>query len=613
TEETLKDTPAMLKTFDDFQDAIAHSVRRQMVAWLRPRNSLLPIHNLPIELIQHILRFALFASNGRRRHDYVSKLNTLRAVSWTWRDLIDRTPAFWTQISSQDHIDFAFEAFQKSQNYPLQLKCAGTMGYESLSPFLDMAVKHLGRWEYIVLKKLDSDLVIKDYFLSPAPRLKGLALSKRTPSVLYGSQQLGPLLAGEFTNLQELRVVRCDFIGQQNVYFQGLKLLEIEGLWLEWEVLLGILSGNHDLRELRIDRITFYQSIHPSPPPPPIVLPYLTQLTLTYLEQVVMEEELSLWTSKYIPIRRILQRVQMPLCTVFEVQTGSWFPENSELEAFFDRIPRPVDVLTRTETANAVNSKLKPPIATVTLWEGDFECQGFWTLGSSARFRLLLRGVYPNAGIGWARRELVDAWTESRNPEIRLRLWMDAEGVNVETIKSRLQDLETVVELDVIGNSLAEAPVAADLSKILSTPAVSDTGSIIGPFLGLRRLRISSCGITGRDVARIMTERYARVIQPSGSEEEEGITVILGEGMERLSRSAARDIRAAPGVKDCVLCADIGLRDDDARSLTSSDGSDWAPQFEADNDDATDLGSVDEFENEEHDIPINEASELFET
>ncbi|KAG9003342.1 hypothetical protein FRB90_011197 [Tulasnella sp. 427] len=619
-EDTLDDTPAMLETFDDFQDAISKSVRRQMVAWLRPRNSLLPIHNLPIELIQHILRFALFASNGRRRHDYVSKLNTLRAVSWTWRDLIDRTPAFWTQISSQDHIDFAFEAFQKSQNYPLQLKCVGTMDYESLSPFLDMAVEHLGRWEYIVLKKLDSDLIIKEYFLSPAPRLKGLAFSKMIPSGLYAFQQLGPFLGAEFTNLQELRAVQCDFIGGQNVHFQRLKLLEIEGLWLEWEVLFGILSGNHDLQELRIDRTAFRQYIHPPSPPQPIVLSRLTRLTLTYLEEAVGEEA---WTTRFdVPIRRILAQVQTPVCASFEVQTASPNPKATELEDLFNLIPRPMDILSREESANAVKST---PMATVTLWEGDFECQAFWTPKSSTRFRLLVKGAYPNVGIGWARREFVDAWTESKKPDIRLRLWMDDEGVNVETIK-RLQDVETVVELDVIGNSLAEAPVAADLGKILSTPAVSDTGSIVGPFLGLRRLRMSSCGIAGRDIARIVTERYARVIsprgtvpqsssdaQPSGSEEIEGITVILGEGMERLSRSTTRDIRAAPGVKDCVLCAEIGLRDDDARSSTLSEGSDWAPQFEADDNDATDLGSVDGFEDVEYDIPIDEAFEVFET
>ncbi|KAG8952918.1 hypothetical protein FRC04_003369 [Tulasnella sp. 424] len=592
---TFEETPAMIDTFNDFRGAIENSVRRKTAAWLRPRNSLAPIHKLPVELIQHIFHLTLFASSGRRHRQYVAKLNVLRSVAWMWRDLIDRTPSFWTQLSSRDHIDFVSDALEKSQNYNLQLKYAGNCEDGGSSPFLEKAFVHLHRWEHVVIREPHGRL-IESYLMSPAPRLKRFTFSTQLLLLVGDYPPSGIFFGGELGGLEEFRVVGLGNMDWTDFPCRRLKTLEIEGCSiLDMETFFGILAENPELGILRIHSVTFHDHIHPSREPESLVLPRLTNFTFTNNTEMLGEEGMQ---TNDTPFLRLLQRVQIPACTSFWVEIGSLNTINTPSDEFFQVIPRPIDVFTRGGSGQT--SKSNRPIVRMILHASQFECQAFGTPKSGFKYRVLLRSVPTDVGAEWARREFVDAWAETSEPEIHLQCFADEEGNTLDV----MSDFANVVQLDAIGNFAPE-----QLAQRLETPVTSESGTLIGPFLGLRNLRLDYCYITGTDVLRMVKERFLRITNALRPGEpgakggtasvslEEGITIIWGADMDRISRSIAREIRAAPGVKDLWLDPDSSLEDDGSSSC-SSEESDWSPHFVI-SDDGPDTSSEDGVDHDE--------------
>ncbi|KAG8952915.1 hypothetical protein FRC04_003366 [Tulasnella sp. 424] len=585
-ENTFGDISAMLDKFNDFRAAIATAVSTKASRWLRRRNSLAPIHKLPIEIIQSIFRHMLFASSGRRRRRFVARLQALRSTSSLWRELIDRTPSFWVQLSSEDHIHFVSEALQKSQNLTLQLKYLGKFGNEpTSSPFLEKAFVHLDRWEYVAIQEPHGILVEK-YFTTPAPRLKGMVLSTQMGFVEFGPSPPGLLFGGNLANLEEFRAVRWKDMNWADVHCHRLTVLEIEDyFWLDMETLFGIIAENMDLRILRMHFITFSEYTHPPRSHEPLVLPRLTDVTITNIAELTSENHRQ---SEDVPVMRMLQRLRFPACVSFTVEIGVYGVSDVTPEDFFRLIPRPIEIFTR---GGGQVSRSKPPVARVKFWPYGIGCEAFGNAKSSPKYSMVLNGAHRSAGVEWTRRELVDVWTETK-PDLQLRYWVDDERTKMDDILD-LQDLVSVVELEVDGSPRFGIPEVSGVAQRLGTPVISASGTITGPFLRLRTLRLSKCAIDGKELLRMAKERGAWITNVSsegdGEQQEAnaaiggGLSIILGEGMKKFSKTITRrDILAAPGIKDIKVLEnhDSQLVDEHDGSLsTSSQESDWSPNY----------------------------------
>ncbi|KAG8952913.1 hypothetical protein FRC04_003364 [Tulasnella sp. 424] len=582
TEKTFGETLATLDKFADFQAAIAKSVRTKTFAWLRHRNSLTLVYKLPIELLQSIFHLILFASNGQRRRNFVARLHALRSVSWMWRDLIDWTPSLWTQLSSDDHIEFVSQALQKSQKQNLRLKYDGKLGNGESSPFLEQALVHLDRWEYVVIQE-PHGLLVEKYFSSPAPRLKRMVLSTKFGYLRFGPGPPSLLFRGELADLEEFRAVRwrdTDWIG---VSCHRLTVLEIEDCFmLDMETLFGIIAENPNLRILRIHFITFRPYTHPPKDYEPIVLSRLTDFTFTNIAEIQFERQV-----QDIPVMRMLRRLRFPACVSFAIEIGIYGDSDVTPEDFLHLIPRPIEIFTR---GGDRLSRPKPPTARVEFWDREFECHTLGSPKSNPKYSMVLRGVERNVGVEWTRRELVEAWTEAK-PNLQLQYWVDNNRCKLEHV-FYFQDLESVVGLEVMGSSNVERPVGSGLARRLEIPVVSASGSTIGPFLHLQTLRFSYCSVDGKQLLRVVKERFFCITNPSSKGEGEareanaatgrGLSIIWGEGMKKLPRKITRDILAVPGVKDIKTLKDThsGPADDhDGSSSISSEESDWYPHY----------------------------------
>ncbi|KAG8977182.1 hypothetical protein FRC05_002181 [Tulasnella sp. 425] len=493
-----------------------------------------------------------------------------------------------------DNIDFVSEALQKSQNQTLQLKYVASLEKEvSSSPFLEKAFVHLDRWEYVVIQEPHGVLVEK-YFSSPAPRLKGMVLSTQMGFVAYGPRPPPLLFGGELADLDEFRAIRWKQMDWTDIHCHKLSVLEIEDYFsLDMETLFGVIAENLDLRILRIHFITFCEYNHSPLKSQPLVLRCLTDFTFTNIAEMVGEDRRQV---RDIPVMRMLQRVQIPACTSFDIEIDLYNASDAVQKDFFRLIPSPIETFKRRGETQGFSSK--PPAARITFWAGEFQCEGFRNAKSSLKYGLFLRNVPRSLGFEWIRKELVAEWTETR-PDLQLRYWVDDDQYKIDDI-FELGDLDHVVELEVMGSPLVGKPgVGSGLAKRLASPLTSHSGAVTGPFVRLSTLRLDHCAVTGKEMLSIVKDRFARITNPSSNlkgrkgakkkkvdvRAEGGITVVLGKGMQRFSDSIARGIRSAPGVKDLRWRSDPPITDDDGSS--SSEESDWYPRYADDFEDTS--------------------------
>ncbi|KAG8952917.1 hypothetical protein FRC04_003368 [Tulasnella sp. 424] len=375
------------------------------------------------------------------------------------------------------------------------------------------------------------------------------------------------LFGGDLAEVEEFRAVRWKGMDWTDFHCHKLKVLEIDNYsLLDMETLFGILAENLDLRILRINLITFRQYTHPPQDRIPLILSHLTHFEFTNITSCHPDVATRPIPCVYLLLgrKRIMEYHQTT-------------PED-----LFHIIPRPIDIFTRGGSVRT--SRL--PYVRITSSSHDFHCQA---IGTCFQYRILLRGVPLNVGSRWIRRELADAWTETTKPELQLHRWVDEVTCKLDDI-FYLQDLENVAKLDVTGNFHARDPLGTALTKRLQTPVISESGTVIRPFPGLRTLRLDCCAITETDVLRMVEERSGQITSPPGPNEqgseggeasvstEEGITIISGAVMSKIPRSIAREICAVPEVKDLRLDSDCSM-ENDASSLCSSEESDWSPQI----------------------------------
>ncbi|KAG8947662.1 hypothetical protein FRC04_010596 [Tulasnella sp. 424] len=558
---------ASLKRFASFKATCANLVRHTEVKHIRQRNALLPIQKLPDELLHLIFHLLLFTATDLRRNFYVWRISTLRAVSWSWRDLIDCTPRFWAHISSKDHTDFVSDALKKSLNLPLHMKYTGSVMHEPELAFLDKVFAHRHRWESVAIHEPQGELV-QTFFHFPAPTLKKLLLSTDT-GYASGGGALDELFGGELKNLEVLRAVRWKNIKWSDAYFTGLRVLEIEDYYmLDMGPIFNILAGNPCLEVLRLHFIAFAQYTPPHPIPSPIALESLRELTWTDVRQEVETRT----GGRDVALTRILQCIRVPACSKFEVD--SWLQDGSGVspEELVRLILPPMQVAARTTSGI---SNLHPVVVDASFGERGFQLKASRDSRSTASFSVDL-GALPRS---LAKRWMTDQLGEESPRTLDLRLsfeYTEDEPSVADVIY--FQQWESVTQLDIDGSSGSQQSIARELFRLLATPYDSANGVKIMPFPALQTLRLSNLiAFNGEDLVASMTARFssdAPIASGNGVSTPAALSIILGDVTGGHPEEYFNKIRAIQGIKALRLFEERPAIDDISSILSVSD---WPP------------------------------------
>ncbi|KAG9014296.1 hypothetical protein FRB90_005445 [Tulasnella sp. 427] len=496
--------------------------------------------------------------------------------------MIDQTPHFWAQLSSKDPNGFISDALQKSQSHGLDLKYVGNLGTKIIhAEFWEEASNHRDRWEYIVLQEPHGNL-LRDYFSTPAPRLKGLVLWLRMGFVPYGPDPPSLLFGGKWEKLEELRVVSWKQMSWTEVRCQNLRVLTVEdSFWFDMELLFGLIAENSSsLTVLGLHFITFQPYTPHRETQEPIELRNLEEFTFTNIAEVVSEEDSH--QVRDIPVMRMLRRVQIPTCTLFAIEITLGESPEATREEFFHLIPRPVDIFSRN-LKNSQRSHPKPPSARLSFWVNELTCEAFEHSISKPRYSLLVRDLSRELSTEWVKKELVDGWSgegATGKPDLELRYWVDDELPMEDMFE--LEDLDTVTGLEVMGCEDAEWPVAPRLASRLQSPG----GSGALPFPRLNHLTLSHCAVSAKEVLKMIQARFGPTRRKGNKQRNRDVdrngarlTVTLGKGMKQWPKSTVKGIQAMPGVKVVKKGDTLEKADHDASSSSSSEESDWDPRY----------------------------------
>ncbi|KAG8947658.1 hypothetical protein FRC04_010592 [Tulasnella sp. 424] len=535
---------ASLRRFDSFKATFDNLVRHTEVKNIRQRNALLPIQKLPDNLLHLIFHLLLFTTTGIRKNLYVWRISTLRAVSWSWRDLIDRTPLYWVRISSGDGTDFVSDALKKSLNLPLHIKYTGSVMYGPESAFLDTVSAHRHRWESVAIHEPQGELV-QTYFHFPAPSIKELLLSTDT-GYASGGGGLDELFGGELKNLEVLRAVRWKNVEWDDAYFTRLRVLEIEDCYmLDMGPIFNILAGNPCLEVFRLHFIAFARYHPPHPIPSPIVLESLRELTWTDVRQEVETPT----GGTDVALARILRHIRVPACSKFEVEV--WMKDGSGVspEELVRLILPPMQVAARTTSGK---SNLHPVVVDASFGERGFQLKASRDSRSTASFSVDL-GALPRS---LAKRWMTDQLGEESPRTLDLRLsfeYTEDEPSVADVIY--FQQWESVTQLDIDGSSGSQQSIARELFRLLSTPCDSVNGVKIMPFPALQTLRLFNLiAFNGEDLVASMTARFSSDAPPiasgDGVSAPAALSIILADGPGGRPEKYFNKIRAIPGIKD---------------------------------------------------------------
>ncbi|KAG9049999.1 hypothetical protein FS837_008179 [Tulasnella sp. UAMH 9824] len=260
------------------------------------RNSLLPIHRLPLELLAYILETSLGPFGSLTYPRTIKRLLALTTVSHHWKDVLDQSPAVWGWIDTFRDAPFAV---QKSQQAPLWINLVNEKELDI--PKLDRGfaplLPHSRRWQSLhllttapaathftyVLDSLsmpnlqDLDLVVNSDGGGRHPRLDNLNRYPLRRLVLSGINTSWDTVAA----LTQLRSLRIGDLWKGNA-------------WPSRDQMTNILLGCIHLEELALSCFE-NNPADVSVPPPPLSNIHLRALRSLELTNIVNTGQVALW------------------------------------------------------------------------------------------------------------------------------------------------------------------------------------------------------------------------------------------------------------------------------------------------------------------------------
>ncbi|KAG8929592.1 hypothetical protein FRC01_004086 [Tulasnella sp. 417] len=140
-----------LARLQNVHKAISAEISARVTRVSACRNSLLPIHRLPPELLSCVLDESLGHFDATPEPRTAKRLLALATVSRHWKDILDQSPSVWGWIDTFSDAPFAV---QKSQQSPLWINLADgePLSKRHLESAFESLLPHSKRWQTLRLQ-----------------------------------------------------------------------------------------------------------------------------------------------------------------------------------------------------------------------------------------------------------------------------------------------------------------------------------------------------------------------------------------------------------------------------------------------------------------------------
>ncbi|KAG9046690.1 hypothetical protein FS837_003843 [Tulasnella sp. UAMH 9824] len=262
----------------DLWQKVEDAVRAKRSRARQARNALLPIQQLPTEVILHVFNTILRHVKRRCYHDTLKEISR---VCHRWRHVIHHTPALWSKIYGSTLHQIVDQALERSATHPLDawFSSIGTMNRIDLEGFVKRLSPHIGRCQSIALTyfgEWDPSQGLVQLIHRPAPKLQRVTLEDERALTDFSNAEL---FDGQAPMLKEVEVlgIACDWRGAA---FQGLVALSLSKVFFPTiDYLLETLDQSRIISRLKLSFVTF-QDAKARTMTPYIVLPLLTNFSL---------------------------------------------------------------------------------------------------------------------------------------------------------------------------------------------------------------------------------------------------------------------------------------------------------------------------------------------
>ncbi|KIO22530.1 hypothetical protein M407DRAFT_27929 [Tulasnella calospora MUT 4182] len=270
---------------------VADTLRARAAQSLRDRNALLPVHQLPVEVLTDIPEEAVDGEFD----PYLQRLKKLKQFSHVchcWQKAIDGSPWLWARIQGNDSPRLVTEALMKSSNCLLEFSFFTRLSSkpDNLAAFLGKLDPHLDRLRSVEISFLsyqipDGRFTTIKLLTTPQPSLERFFLCDESSQTDLSELAL---FAGQAPRLKDLQL-RGLRVNCRGALFGGLSSLSLSDVTVpSLKDLLGTIGNCRYLLYLGLKHIWF-QDIETDPPPDRISLPVLQRLSLSDMHLTLTE------------------------------------------------------------------------------------------------------------------------------------------------------------------------------------------------------------------------------------------------------------------------------------------------------------------------------------
>ncbi|KAG9049998.1 hypothetical protein FS837_008178 [Tulasnella sp. UAMH 9824] len=286
-----------LARLQNMDKAVFAEISRRVARVSTHRNSLLPIHQLPPELLSYILEESLGHFDATPDPRTTKRLLALATVSRYWKDVLDQSPSAWGWI---DIVRDASFAVKKSQNAPLSMNLVneGELDTSKLEQGFATFLPHSKRWQSLQLHL--STIAARDF------------IQRFGPLSMPNLQDLGLVMNAKFVSDDQPTLENLDRYPLRHLVLSGinttwdtvanlteLRSLKIANLcygntWLSRDHITNILLGCIHLEELAFSELENHPHDQSVPPPAQSTF-YLPALKSVEFSKIFNSRDAGLW------------------------------------------------------------------------------------------------------------------------------------------------------------------------------------------------------------------------------------------------------------------------------------------------------------------------------
>ncbi|KIO20478.1 hypothetical protein M407DRAFT_29885 [Tulasnella calospora MUT 4182] len=287
-----------LACLQNVHDAISAEISARVTRVSTHRNSLLPIHRLPLELLSYVLEASLGHFDATPEPRTTKRLLALSTVSRHWKHVLDQSPSVWGWIDTTMDAPFAV---QKSQHAPLSINLVkeGEFGTSGLEQGFATLLPHSKRWQslQLCLTSVAAEHFVHIFGSLSMPSLQDLSFVVDTRVVVLNDPP-------RVDNLDRYPLRRLELSGISTSWdtvstFTELRSLKITNpcygsTWLSRDHITNILLGCIHLEELALSKLEDHSPDNSVPPSSQSTF-HLPVLRSVEFSNIFNERDAGLW------------------------------------------------------------------------------------------------------------------------------------------------------------------------------------------------------------------------------------------------------------------------------------------------------------------------------